>query len=445
MTDRTRRYAIVGTGARAEMFVRALVRDHADTRRAGRARRRQPGPDGRAQPLARRAGPPRRCPRTRPREFTAMLRQGAGRRRAGHHAWTAPTTSTSWPRCEAGCDVVTEKPMTVDAPRCRRILDAVARDRPRRSRSPSTTATTRCTSGPRAARRRRDRRDRLGALRVAARRPARRRLLPPLAPRQGQLRRPAGAQGQPPLRPGQLVARRHARARSTPAGRLFFYGEAGRAHGYARGYDRAHGAAAAAGRPVRPAPGRQPAAARALPRRRGTRTATTATRTCSPPGSPSRTTWRCWSRYATGATMTYHLTAYAPWEGYRVMFNGSRGPAGAGGGRERPRQPGRSRRRSRAPRCTAPRRAAEQGRCRADRAPVLARRRDRWRCPATPGEGHGGADARMTDGAVRRRRPRPAGPLRHRARRRAAPCSPAWPPTRPRDRRPGRASPTCSI
>ena len=30
----------------------------------------------------------------------------------------------------AGRDVVTEKPMTVDAPRCRRILDAVSRDRP---------------------------------------------------------------------------------------------------------------------------------------------------------------------------------------------------------------------------------------------------------------------------------------------------------------------------
>src|SRR4029079_14144115 len=25
------------------------------------------------------------------------------------------------------------------------------------------------------------------------------------------------------------------------------------------------------------------------------------------------------------ATMSYHLTAYAPWEGYRVMFNGSQG------------------------------------------------------------------------------------------------------------------------
>ncbi|MGW6890217.1 Gfo/Idh/MocA family protein [Streptomyces chartreusis] len=30
-------------------------------------------------------------------------------------------------------------------------------------------------------------------------------------------------------------------------------------------------------------------------------------------------------RYTGGATMTYHLTAYSPWEGYRVMFNGSAG------------------------------------------------------------------------------------------------------------------------
>ncbi|KAI0033576.1 NAD(P)-binding protein [Vararia minispora EC-137] len=30
-------------------------------------------------------------------------------------------------------------------------------------------------------------------------------------------------------------------------------------------------------------------------------------------------------RYESGATMTYHLTAYSPWEGYRVMFNGSHG------------------------------------------------------------------------------------------------------------------------
>ncbi|WP_327319957.1 Gfo/Idh/MocA family protein [Streptomyces sp. NBC_01235] len=30
-------------------------------------------------------------------------------------------------------------------------------------------------------------------------------------------------------------------------------------------------------------------------------------------------------RYTRGATMTYHLTAYSPWEGYRVMVNGSAG------------------------------------------------------------------------------------------------------------------------
>jgi hypothetical protein len=30
-------------------------------------------------------------------------------------------------------------------------------------------------------------------------------------------------------------------------------------------------------------------------------------------------------KYDTGATLSYHLTAYSPWEGYRVMFNGTKG------------------------------------------------------------------------------------------------------------------------
>lgn len=30
-------------------------------------------------------------------------------------------------------------------------------------------------------------------------------------------------------------------------------------------------------------------------------------------------------RYRSGATMTYHLTAYSPWEGYRIAFNGTKG------------------------------------------------------------------------------------------------------------------------
>jgi len=31
------------------------------------------------------------------------------------------------------------------------------------------------------------------------------------------------------------------------------------------------------------------------------------------------------ARYSTGTTMSYHLVAYAPWEGYRVMVNGTEG------------------------------------------------------------------------------------------------------------------------
>ena len=30
-------------------------------------------------------------------------------------------------------------------------------------------------------------------------------------------------------------------------------------------------------------------------------------------------------RYASGASMSYHLTAYSPWEGWRIAFNGSKG------------------------------------------------------------------------------------------------------------------------
>ena len=30
-------------------------------------------------------------------------------------------------------------------------------------------------------------------------------------------------------------------------------------------------------------------------------------------------------RYSSGASLSYHLTAYSPWEGYRIGFNGSAG------------------------------------------------------------------------------------------------------------------------
>ena len=138
------------------------------------------------------------------------------RRRRRHLARPHPRRATSCGRSSAGCDVVTEKPMTIDGRRRPADRRRGERDRPGRSRHvqlPLHAAQQRAAAGDR---RRRDRRRQLGALRVGAGHRARRRLLPPLAPRQGELRRAAGAQVDPPLRPGQLVARRRAGARLAP-------------------------------------------------------------------------------------------------------------------------------------------------------------------------------------------------------------------------------------
>ncbi|WP_406439704.1 Gfo/Idh/MocA family oxidoreductase [Streptomyces sp. NBC_01613] len=108
-------------------------------------------------------------------------------------------------------------------------------------------------------------------------------------------------------------------------GRLGFYGpEAGERHGLRRDYDRAHGAAPAADDPF------------------ALHLADNDTlRALYLDAEPDdgylrdRNVFGCpvtieddmavLVRYARGATMTYHLTAYSPWEGYRVMFNGSAG------------------------------------------------------------------------------------------------------------------------
>ena len=159
-------------------------------RRTRRVRRRQPGPDGRAQPLARPSWATRRCRRTGPATSPRMLDK--------ERVDVVLVTSVD----------ATHDEYIVAALRRRLRRDHREADDRRRgraaggssTRSPSTGRQVRgrlqlplqpgAREGPRAARRRRDRRDRLGALRVAARRAARRRLLPPLAPRQGAT--PAG-------------------------------------------------------------------------------------------------------------------------------------------------------------------------------------------------------------------------------------------------------------
>jgi predicted dehydrogenase len=111
----------------------------------------------------------------------------------------------------------------------------------------------------------------------------------------------------------------------TAYGRLFFYGrDAGRRHGYARDYERAHGAPAAQGDPF----------AIDLEAREDLRELYLEAehfdgyhrdRNVFGEGVSIEDDMAVLVRYGTGATMSYHLNAYAPWEGYRIAFNGSRG------------------------------------------------------------------------------------------------------------------------
>jgi predicted dehydrogenase len=108
-------------------------------------------------------------------------------------------------------------------------------------------------------------------------------------------------------------------------GRLGFYGpEAGSRHGLRRDYDRAHGAAPAADDPFAlDLAGND--TLRALYLDAEERDGYLRDRNVFGGPVTIEDDMAVLVRYARGATMTYHLTAYSPWEGYRVMFNGSGG------------------------------------------------------------------------------------------------------------------------
>jgi predicted dehydrogenase len=189
-------------------------------------------------------------------------------------------------------------------------------------------------------------------------------------------------------------------------GRLFFYGPAGAENGYDRGYARAHGDPSADGDPFALALSDNPRL-RELYLDAEADDGYVRDRNVFAPGVSIEDDMSVLARYSTGATMTYHLHAYAPWEGYRVMVNGSAGrlelevvesdhvsPATARSVKGGPAQMGA--RQALAPAALHGAQAApEGGRVRLSVHPF-------WRPPydATPAdlvrEGHGGADARMT-------------------------------------------------
>jgi len=107
------------------------------------------------------------------------------------------------------------------------------------------------------------------------------------------------------------------------ANRLFFYGP-GRSHGYDRGYERAYGSPAAKGDPFALDLQRQPRM-RELYLEAESEDGYIRDRSVFAPGVTIDDDMAVLVQYDSGATMTYHLHAYAPWEGYRLMVNGSRG------------------------------------------------------------------------------------------------------------------------
>ncbi|MDX3382407.1 Gfo/Idh/MocA family oxidoreductase [Streptomyces niveiscabiei] len=108
-------------------------------------------------------------------------------------------------------------------------------------------------------------------------------------------------------------------------GALFFYGpEAGRRRGLAREYDRAHGQPAAASDPFALHLADDPDL-KSLYLDAESEDGYHRDRNVFAPGVTIEDDMAVLVRYASGTSLTYHLTAYAPWEGYRIAFNGSEG------------------------------------------------------------------------------------------------------------------------
>jgi predicted dehydrogenase len=319
--ERTR-YAVVGTGARAQTFVRALAVDHPDTAeivafadlnatRMDVHNRMLDELGGQAVPTYS-AGDVTRMLTTE--KVDALLVTTADH---AHDDYIVAAL-------EAGCDAITEKPMTTDVPRCRRILDTVART----GRDVTVTFNYRYN---------------------------------PIHEKVRELIS-GGAVGEIgsvhfewllDVRHGADYFRRWHRDKAHSGGlmvhkashhfdlvnwwidaqpeqvyahgRLFFYGDAaGRRHGHARDYDRAHGSPDASDDPFALALDDNPQL-RALYLEAEHEDGYHRDQNVFAPGVTIEDDTAVLVRYSSGATMTYHLTAYSPWEGYRLMVNGSQG------------------------------------------------------------------------------------------------------------------------
>ncbi|MFC7304332.1 Gfo/Idh/MocA family protein [Streptomyces monticola] len=317
----TRRAAIVGTGHRAQMYTRALAaRAHYDvvaladpsrTRIAhhnrlltglGAAEATAAAPDGFADLLR----------RERVDEVVVTTVD------ASHHQYIVTAL-------DAGCRVVTEKPLTTDAEKCRTILDAVER-----------------TGGD------------LSVTFNYRYNPAHEKVWQLLADCAIGEVRSVHFEWLLDVRHGADYFRRWHRekrhsggllvhksghhfdlvnwwlnaapSRVHAEGGLVFYGrDNGEATGLRRDYHRAYGAAAAADDPYAIHLADDPGLTSLYLDANEAGDPYLRDRNVFGDGIDIEDDLAVLVRYDTGATMTYHLTAYSPWEGYRVMFNGTGG------------------------------------------------------------------------------------------------------------------------
>jgi predicted dehydrogenase len=317
----TRRFALVGTGARAEMFVQAITTEHSgsaelvaisDTNQHRmdvhngwlQAAGHSPVPAYPAGELA--------TMLTRER-VDVLIVTSVDDTHAGHIVTAL----------EAGCEVITEKPMTVNAEGCRAILDAIDRTggtvsvafnyrfNPLHEQVRQVLASGEIGE--------------IGSVHFEWLLDVRhgadyfRRWHRDKAHSGGLLVHKAGhhfdlVNWWLGAAPEQVYA----------SGRLFFYGENGIRHGYARDYERVHGSPAAKDDPFALHLADNPRL-RALYLDAEHHDGYRRDQNVFAPGVSIEDDMAVLVRYDTGATMTYHLTAYSPWEGYRLMVNGSRG------------------------------------------------------------------------------------------------------------------------
>ena len=125
MSDAKKRYAIVGTGGRAAMYVEAVVDTYADyAELVGLCDLSQVRMDYYNRELAQRGFAP--IPTYAAADFDRMLAEAkpdvviVTTMDSTHHEYIIRAM-------EAGCDVICEKPMTIDAEKARAILDAIER------------------------------------------------------------------------------------------------------------------------------------------------------------------------------------------------------------------------------------------------------------------------------------------------------------------------------